>query len=490
MGQTAARVSPIITTASTLPILLLLACSGDPAEDQKAPLGETSSPTPGGSPQGPSLGVLPDPTSPSTGSADATGSPSATTPTPGLPPTPAATPTANPPGGDSPSPSPVPPPATSGAPSAVPTPGEPTAGAGGGPSRPEPEPSAGSGGETAEPEPGAAGTPPMLDPGICDNNMRDGDETAIDCGGSCPSCPGYPSSTPDPEDETRSGCEPSGTGFMCPQAMVFSPSMKQAVYDDWGMDTPPFTYGVVGHDPDPGGVDGASASYSSTCCQCYQLVFERPSAGNESLPPPRPMIVQAFNTYAGGPTAFDIYMAGGGHGNFNGCTENGRQYTGYPDLGGDWTGGVRATRYGQCNTDMGYTEASVAADACQDYVRSECELLQASEPTQSISRQSCIEANRIDDHYHTNWEVMVQRVECPEALTQVTGCRLAPQGLPEADPAIQTPADAQQAGFRDGYHTTTMQDCCRPTCAWPTNVTGTTGGFSHFYVCDAEGTER
>jgi hypothetical protein len=278
---------------------------------------------------------------------------------------------------------------------------------------------------------------------------------------------------------------------MCAQPMVFSPSMKQAVYDDWGMDDPPFAYGVVGHDPDPGGVDAPGAGYSSTCCQCYQLVFESPSASNESLPAPKPMIVQAFNTYAGGPTAFDIYMAGGGHGNFNGCTENGNMYSGYPDLGGDWTGGVRATRYGQCNGDeMRYTEASVSSAQCQEYISSQCDLLEGSDTVEAISEQSCIEANRIDDHYHTNWEVMVKRVECPDGLTQVTGCKLAAQGLPEADPAVQTPAQAQQAGFSDGYHTTTMQDCCRPTCAWPTNVTGTTDGYSHFYVCDAEGNER
>jgi hypothetical protein len=139
---------------------------------------------------------------------------------------------------------------------------------------------------------------------------------------------------------------------------------------------------------------------------------------------------------------------------------------------------------------MGFTQASVGSEQCQDYIASQCDLLQSSEPTQSISQQSCVQANRVDDHYHTNWEVLVQRVECPEALTQVTGCRLGSQGLPEADPAIQTVDQAQQAGFRGGYHTTTMQDCCRPTCAWPTNVTGTSDDYGHFYVCDGSGNER
>jgi hypothetical protein len=199
------------------------------------------------------------------------------------------------------------------------------------------------------------------------------------------------------------------------------------------------------------------------------------------------MIVQAFNTYAGGPTAFDVYMAVGGHGNFNGCTANGQLYQSYPDTGGDWSGGVRATRYGQCSSDMGFNDSSIASDGCQGFIAGECDQITASEPIQSIARKSCVETNRIETHYHMNWEVMAQRVECPAALTRVTGCQLGSQGLPEADPAIVTQSDAQAAGFRDGYHTTTMEDCCRPTCAWPTNVEGTVDGWSRFYVCDQSG---
>jgi hypothetical protein len=87
-----------------------------------------------------------------------------------------------------------------------------------------------------------------------------------------------------------------------------------------------------------------------------------------------------------------------------------------------------------------------------------------------------------------NWNIVVKRVECPEALTRVTGCRLGAQNLPAADPAIQTAAAAMQNSFKDaGYHTTTMQDCCRPTCAWDANVANTTGGWSRFYTCDKAG---
>lgn len=347
------------------------------------------------------------------------------------------------------------------------------------------------------------GTPSEpLPPGDCINNRRDGDELGVDCGGSCEPCVDYDIGPPQPGNADRSGCEADGNGFMCAQSMVFSPSMKQAAGDDWGDEEPPFVYGVVGHDPDPGGVDGDGASYNSACCQCYQLVFRAPMDPAVSVPPPKPMIVQAFNTFAGGPSAFDIYMAAGGHGNFNGCTENGSQYSNYPDLGGDWTGGVRATRYPQCGGgDGGFGAQSIGGDACQDHVVNQCSLIEAQEPTQAIARQSCVAANRVDTHYHMNWYVAVKRVECPENLTKVTGCRLAPQGLPEADPTITTFDAAMAAGFAERsanaqqgqdaqYHTTTMEDCCRPTCAWEANTQNTMDGYDRFYTCDQSGTRR
>lgn len=343
---------------------------------------------------------------------------------------------------------------------------------------------------------------PPAGPGDCINNREDGDEEGVDCGGSCEPCTDYDIGPPQPDNEDRSGCEANGNGFMCAQSMVYSPSMKQAAGDDWGTEDPPFVYGVVGHDPDSGGVDGEGASYNSACCQCYQLVFKAPMDSAVNIPVPKPMIVQAFNTYAGGPSAFDIYMAAGGHGNFNGCTENGTQYSSYPDLGGDWTGGVRATRYAQCaDAEGAYSAQSVASETCQEYIAGECSEIEAEEPTQSISRQSCEQANRADTLYHMNWYVAVKRVECPESLTKVTGCRLSDQGLPQADPSITSFDAAVAAGFGERssnatgeqdplYHTTTMQDCCRPTCAWDANTRNTADGYNRFYTCDQSGAPR
>ncbi len=81
------------------------------------------------------------------------------------------------------------------------------------------------------------------------------------------------------------------------------------------------------------------------------------------------------------------------------------------------------------------------------------------------------------------------RVECPANLTRVTGCKLNSQGLPAADPSAKD-ASTAQSGFRSGYTTTTMQDCCRPTCAYPANVQGADASYSVYYTCDRAGTPQ
>jgi hypothetical protein len=92
-----------------------------------------------------------------------------------------------------------------------------------------------------------------------------------------------------------------------------------------------------------------------------------------------------------------------------------------------------------------------------------------------------------------NWKVYAKRVKCPAALTQVTGCKLV-ESLPAAVPSVLTPAAAQaDSSFKTGYSTTTMQDCCKPSCSWSDKVTGSDGGhiadgkYNSFYTCDVSG---
>ena len=136
-----------------------------------------------------------------------------------------------------------------------------------------------------------------------------------------------------------------------------------------------------------------------------------------------------------------------------------------------------------------------AAAACQQKIETACnEMTADSSVIQSVSRNSCIQSNKAEHYYHENWNVLVKRVACPTHLTEVTGCKPGGQdSLPAPDPNVQTAAQAASAGFfadLDGahYHTTTMQDCCMPTCAWSNNVNiDTLDGYNSFYSCDADG---
>ena len=306
-------------------------------------------------------------------------------------------------------------------------------------------------------------------------------------------------------------------GFLCPRFALESSEMDQAAVDDFGA-SPPFNYAIVGHDVDQNGLDGNA---QSACCQCYQLVYDLPEneaqvngGGASAIAIPKPVIVQAFNTSAGGGQNFDIFMGAGGFGAFNACDPNFSQkspsglylYSSFPEQGEPGSGGVNAaTQLGGCKTNENLvTTATLSSSTCAGNVQSACSQFASSTLTaQAVadSIQSCQQSNDPASYYHINWQVYAKKIECPTHLTQVTGCKLAPQGLPPANPSVTTPAQAAAdssfkaiAGNGSHYTTTTMQDCCKPTCAWQDWVTGTNGGltatgqYNSFYSCDQTGT--
>jgi hypothetical protein len=334
--------------------------------------------------------------------------------------------------------------------------------------------------------------------------------TASKCGGKC---------------KTASACEDTSSKpnadveFMCPRNLLFSPEMEQAVIDD-GLEG--FHYAVVGHDPDRGGIDGSSHS----CCQCYQLVYAYPSPNNDrqaqlnpdnpnppasAIPIPPPLIVQSFNT-AATPTTFDVYMPAGGMGANNGCYSVGSgpsagsgkyMYTSYPPDGQPGNGGVKpASLYQECKTEVQWvTEASLTSSACVTRTTNACNQLASNIPgLTEQARTGCLKANTIDTFYHLNWSVYAMRVECPEHLTRVTGCRLAKQDdvkpvkkdVKTAEQAAKDPDFwSKTANSNNLYETTTMEDCCRPTCASYSQISGfglvTDPQYRSFYNCDING---
>jgi len=382
-----------------------------------------------------------------------------------------------------------------------------------------------SGGATTTGEGGAAGTgtggaagssyalPP---PSQCHNQNYidfqagciEGDSNSV-CGGKCNvinAC------------QENSTMKPyADTAFICPRFMLFSDQMLQAASDDGLSD---FNYAVVGHDVDSGGID---AGTESTCCQCYQLVYATPSPSNErqclanpdssadptsAIAIPKPLIVQSFNT-AATPTTFDVYMAAGGFGANNSCgpglspaSASGLYlYTAYPPDGQPGQGGVKpVSLFQECKNETNWvTQATLSSEACQSRVQTTCNMLESSIPgLTEQSRRSCIESNSPTTPYHLNWAVYAMKVECPVHLTDVTGCKLSNQGLPAADPTVTTAAQAASdprfwttSGSGQMYETTTMEDCCRPSCAaidWvEKRGLPVDSDYNAFYSCDVNG---
>ncbi len=370
----------------------------------------------------------------------------------------------------------------------------------------------------------------------CANGVQDPGETGIDCGGSCPACPiVYKVNPPnqcqnryfysqckkgDASTECGGVCQPRNAcenasskdgaiGFACSRYMMFSPAMSQAAKDDgaangWDAENPPFLYAVAGHDTNKDGIDKGMAGYQP-CCECYQLIFEQPfneGGASNQAPPPKPLIVQSFNIGAT-TESFDLYMGMGGFGAFNGCLEGtikssagNAQYDGYPADGQPGNGGVKFRSYDECksgNEKISNAEA-IGSATCQDKIAGLCGEVKSTKSAelQSTTKDSCIKSNQVGTLYHQNWAVYAKRVECPENLTRVTGCKLAPEaGLAKVDAKVTTVEQAKAAGFLSGYHTTTMQDCCKPACSWVEKVGGDEGQkkvdaqFTNFYTCDA-----
>jgi hypothetical protein len=279
--------------------------------------------------------------------------------------------------------------------------------------------------------------------------------------------------------------------------MLFSTEMNQAAVDD-GYEGA-FNYAIVGHDPDPSNLD---AGLPNSCCQCYQLVFDVPTYLTASvLTAPRPLIVQSANTAASGALGFDVFMGAGGLGAFNGCnadlglasSQGYSMYSSYPRIGQPSSGGVKPGPDSVNCTDEhnNLTDALIDAPSCQQKIEAACNEITADAPlVEADTRRSCIQSNQAESYYHENWNVYAKRVACPTHLMEVTGCKLPPEpGLPSADPSVLTADQAAAAGFSSGYHTTTMQDCCMPTCAWSNNVqVETVDGYNSFYSCLEDGT--
>lgn len=361
-------------------------------------------------------------------------------------------------------------------------------------------------------------------PNVCSNQFSNqdcmkGDESSA-CAGVCSNSYG---------GTAANVCSGGVTGvpvnYACPRDMLYGDEMNQAVIDDGYGGS--FNYGIVGHDVDNGS-GGIDHGLTDACCQCYQLVFDYPAENqawvnpNSSTSPesaisiPMPLVVQSANTATNNTGDMDIFMGAGGFGANNGCYVEGGtcpggpcMYSSFPTTNG---GMIKAAgdsfntpSPNACKTSstQWVTEATLTSSGCATDTVNACgQIVSPNAQIGAETVRSCIQSNGVEANdagqipgdYHLNWYIWAKRVECPAHLTEVTGCKLASQGLPQPDPTVTTAAQAKAAEFlqvtSDGtqFNTTQMQDCCMPTCAWQNNVSGkTTGGYNSFYSCDQNG---
>jgi hypothetical protein len=275
-----------------------------------------------------------------------------------------------------------------------------------------------------------------------------------------------------------SGADPSAPpGFACPHQMLLSPDMKFAAIadgNDWAH------YGMVG------------AAGDQQCGKCYQLQYVAPSNDHEYAAgfgvtagglPPRPLVVQVGNS--GGDVKqgqFDVYMGAGGFGWYNAVSSD--CATQEPPCGG----GVCSTnQFGGSSEDfmLGYGcyGGGIAMDHLVDKNISPEDACAAAFPgtewSAQVARQSCVEGVRAK--YHWGWDVAYKEVDCPENLTRLTGMRRSDnEGLPPPSPDLL-------AGDAANGNTTTMQDGCKPSCAWSGKVKTIEGNWKCISSCGKDG---
>jgi hypothetical protein len=160
-------------------------------------------------------------------------------------------------------------------------------------------------------------------------------------------------------------------------------------------------------------------------------------------------------------------------------------YTTFPDTGENpWNGGIRASNLSACGTEA----SALTSTTCTSAVKSECDKIQGASTTVTATTQtSCMRANSAESYYHENWNIKVRKVACPTHLTEVTGCKPnEDSSLPKADPKVQSVSQASGSGWQD-KQSTSMQDCCKPSCSWSGKTSNMKAGWESLYTCTRDG---
>ena len=243
--------------------------------------------------------------------------------------------------------------------------------------------------------------------------------------------------------------------WSCPHLMLLSPDMINAARtdrNDWAL------YGVAG------------IGQTSDCGKCFQLEI---TGGDQ--PSPNKFIVQAVNTGSDvGSGQFDILMGAGGFGIYDSCSSNCQN--GQVCSGGHCNAAMYSGNFHSWTPDNNCYGGGVHdANSCDSLVTTPSSNQNYAEKTLVYGCKAAIQKN-----YHKNFQVAFKQVQCPKSLYQLTGIRS------KSDQLVSSPH--KDLKLEGQGRTTTMMDCCKPTCAWRQNTQDyTDSNWPQVFVCDQQG---
>jgi hypothetical protein len=261
--------------------------------------------------------------------------------------------------------------------------------------------------------------------------------------------------------EIPSACDKNAQGktfgYACPHMMMFSADMTLASQYDKLNNA--FYYSVAG------------AAGDAECGMCFQI---QPKFAEQQWNPKfRQLIVQVVNSgFDVKQGQFDLYMGAGGFGWYTACNSDcTKQYcNGGPCKEGMYKGNFSAW------TNAKYYDSNLCYSGgikwLNETTPAMCRALSGGENT--LKNRMLYDSCMISNHrrYHQNFvSADSLRVQCPEGLYRLTGLRRADDAkFPKPWLGNKLTIKCEGNVNSASYCLTTMQDCCKKSCAWRNKV--------------------
>lgn len=246
-------------------------------------------------------------------------------------------------------------------------------------------------------------------------------------------------------------------GFMCPHLLMLTDDMVLACKYDNNFNN--FHYAVAGGYND------------NECGKCYQIQLIK--GENEDKLPKKQLIIQVINSgFDVNQNQWDILMGGGGFGYFTSCNSdcNSMYCLGgpcndylYQSIFDDWVKlKGKSSPYCYLGTDynLDLSNHTLVYKLCENLVSTPERMMD------NMTIDSCYRS--YVENFHQNFiHTKFKQVQCPEGLYRLTGLRRQ-DDLKFDLPNITHELDGECIGniAENKFCITTMQDCCKPSCAW------------------------